>query len=248
MINLGTVVNLLCNPNLVNNYNESFKNSEPVSVTFCIPGNEFTPGFFNSWTKLLFFIKSNPNLITPHFVNYHSNNLAETCNDMLGGAHNKGVYQLPFADDFESKFVFFIEPDKVFEPLQVMQIIYKMIKYDVDIVSGVYFDKDNKLSIIENDTEEYFLKNKSFKNYNQEDLINLGKLNENSLCKVSNMGLGFVCIHNQLFSAIDYPWFTQESFEDHEGFYETNYSLFRKFKNNGTELYCDTSILIQSDK
>jgi hypothetical protein len=248
MINIGTAVNFLCNPNFIDNYNEIDKNSEPISVTFCIPGNNFTTGFFNSWTKLLFFIKSNPNLITPHFVNYNTNDLAVTCNDMLGGSENKGLYQLPFSNDFESSLLFFLEPDKVFEPLQVMQIIYKMAKYNLRILSGIYFDENKNLSIIEDDSEEYFLKHKAHKNYNQSDLIKMGRLSENNICQVSNMGLGFVCISNQLFSSIEYPWFTKEPYKNCDGFYDVSFSLFRKFKDQGVKLFCDTSTFIPTDK
>jgi hypothetical protein len=248
MINIGTAVNFLCNPSFVDNYNEDNKKSQPISVTFCIPGKDFTTGFFNSWTKLLFFIKNNPELITPHFVNYYTNELSSTLNEMLGGSDGNGTNQLPFSEDFESSLLFFLEPDKVFEPLQVMQIIYKMVKCNLGVLSGVYFEKDQKLSLIEEDSEEYYLKNKSLKKYNKEDLINLGKLSENSLCEVSNMGMGFVCINNGLFESINYPWFSKESISNSDEFYEVSHSLFRKFKNKKIDLYCDTSVFIQSDK
>ena len=231
MINIGTTVNLLCNPKLVDDYNKNDNKSEPIGVTFCIPGNNFTSGFFNSWTKFLFFLKSNPHLITPHFVNYHTNDLANTCNEMLGGNISKGAYQLPFDDDFETAFVFFIDPDKIFEPLQIMQIIYKMAKYNLNVLSGVYIHNDN-LSIIKEDKES--------KPFCKEELINLGRLSENNVCKVENVGLGFVCIKNELFASIKYPWFSNES--------NMAYDLFRKMKANGENIYCDTSIFIQTDK
>jgi hypothetical protein len=83
MINIGTVVDYLCNPNFLNN--DKTVESVPISVTFCIPGNNFTSGFFSSWTKLLFFLKANPSLITPHFVNYYSPNVYALRNAMLDG-------------------------------------------------------------------------------------------------------------------------------------------------------------------
>ena len=82
MINIGTCIDYLCNPSL---FNEPENEPSPISVTFCIPGNNFTTGFFNSWTKLLFFLKANPTLIAPHFVNYYSPNVYALRNAMLGG-------------------------------------------------------------------------------------------------------------------------------------------------------------------
>ena len=42
---------------------------KPV-VVFCIPGKDFSQGFFNSWTKFLYFLNQNP-ILDIHIVNYY---------------------------------------------------------------------------------------------------------------------------------------------------------------------------------
>ena len=246
MINIGTCIDYLCNPSL---FKEQPKQAFPLSVTFCIPGNNFTSGFFNSWTKLLFFLKSNPTLITPHFVNYYSPNVYALRNAMLGGDKELGDIQLPFVEDFDSTFVFWLDSDMVFEPEQVLQTIYKMTKYNIDILSGMYYAGDGKtLTVIKDDSEECLMQNGSFKYYLLDELKELAELHEAKICEVSNVGLGFVCIKNEIFEKIKYPWFEPEFYKNMNGFYNDDLSLFRKFKNIGTKIYCDTTVLVGHDK
>jgi hypothetical protein len=246
MINIGTCVNYLCNPSL---FSEEKKDPCPISVTFCIPGNNFTTGFFNSWTKLLFFLKANPTLITPHFVNYYSPNIYALRNAMLGGKQEAGNVQLPFAEDFESAYVFWLDSDMVFEPLQVLQTIYKMEKYNLDILSGMYYTGDGKtLTVLKDDSEECLKQNGSFKYYSLDELKELAETHEAKICEVSNVGLGFVCVRNEMFEKIDYPWFQPEFYKNMNGFYNEDLSIFRKFKSIGAKVYCDTTIIVGHDK
>ena len=246
MINIGTCVNYLCNPSL---FSEEKKDPCPISVTFCIPGNNFTTGFFNSWTKLLFFLKANPTLITPHFVNYYSPNVYALRNAMLGGKQEAGNVQIPFAEDFESAYIFWLDSDMVFEPLQVLQTIYKMEKYDLDILSGIYYTGDGKtLTVLKDDSEECLMQNGSFKYYSLDELKELAETHEAKICEVSNVGLGFVCVRNEMFEKIDYPWFQPEFYKNMNGFYNDDLSIFRKFKSIGAKIYCDTTIIVGHDK
>jgi len=246
MLNIGTCINYLCNPSL---FNQDNKEPDPISVTFCIPGNNFTTGFFNSWTKLLFFLKANPTLITPHFVNYYSPNIYALRNAMLGGKQEKGDMQIPFSEDFDSAFVFWLDSDMVFEPLQVLQIIYKMAKYDLDVLAGMYFTGDGKtLTVLKDDSEECLIKNGSFEYYTLEEMKKLAETNEANICQVENVGLGFVCTKNDLYGKIIYPWFQPEFYKNMNGFYNEDLSLFRRFKSIGAKIYCDTTILVGHDK
>ena len=228
MLNIGTAVNLLCNPSLFDENKNSSYTNKPVSVTFCIPGKNFSTGFFNSWTKFLFFIKDNPNLITPHFSNYYAEDTCEMKNTLLSGDINKGAYQLPFQEDFESTLIFWLDPNIVFEPLQVMQIIYKMFKHDLVILSALCC-KDEKLSSAIKDDQT---------NYSINELISTVKNQEFKICEIENTTLGFVCFKNTLFQEISYPWFEANN-ED--------LGLLIKLKDNGAKVYCDTSIVVRYD-
>jgi hypothetical protein len=168
---------------------------------------------------------------------------------MLGGNKELGDIQLPFVEDFDSTFVFWLDSDMVFEPEQVLQTIYKMTKYNIDILSGMYYAGDGKtLTVIKDDSEECLMQNGSFKYYLLDELKELAELHEAKICEVSNVGLGFVCIKNEIFEKIKYPWFEPEFYKNMNGFYNDDLSLFRKFKSIGTKIYCDTTVLVGHDK
>lgn len=255
MINIGTCVNFLTNTNLLNSDKEpEMSNTHqptyryPTSVTFCITGNVYTTGFFNSWTGLLFYLKENPSLINPHFINYHSENIYEARNYMLGGDPSLGKWQLPLIEDYDSKYIFFIDSNMVFNPMQVMQIIYKMIKFDLDILSAVCVQNDNvTTNVLSDDSEEYLIKNGKFEFYKKQELISLGLKAENNLVEVSNVGLNLICIKNELFEKIDYPWFEPELYKNLKGFYSADHSIIRKFKNIDIKVLCDTSLIVGRD-
>lgn len=229
MLNIGTCVNYFCSSNLLDDMNPT---SKPISVTFCILGNNYSPGFFLSWTKFLFYLKENPNLITPHFSNNFDEDTCAMKNNILGGLSSKGFHQTPFEDDFDCDLVFWINCEMIFEPVQILQIVYKMAKRDLEILTGVYFKNEN-LNLIEND------KNLSF--FTKEKLIEKAMQDEDRVCEIDNTYLDFVCIKNQLYKHIKYPWF--EKSDLHE-----DLAFFRKLKENKSIIYCDATIFVNRDK
>ncbi len=55
------------------------KSVKKPTVVFCLPGKDFTQGFFNSWTKLLYFLYMNP-IMEVHIVNYYLSNISQFFN------------------------------------------------------------------------------------------------------------------------------------------------------------------------
>jgi len=249
MINIGTCVNYLCSPTIFDEKKDhDVSYYYPPSVTFCITGNIYTTGFFNSWTKFLFFLKENPTLINPHFVSHYSENIFESRNEMLGGGINKGEWQLPLIEDFDSKYLFFMDSNMVFEPIQIMRIIYKMVKFDLNILSAVCMQNDGvHSSAVKNDAEEVLVENEKFEYFTKDELIAEGSKFEGDLVKVSNVGLNFVCVKNELFENIEYPWFEPESFVNLKGFYSDSHSVFRKMKKLDHKVLCDSSVIVGRD-
>jgi hypothetical protein len=124
-----------------------------------------------------------------------------------------------------------------------------MEKYNLDILSGMYYTGDGKtLTVLKDDSEECLLQNGSFKYYSLNELKELADTHEAKICEVSNVGLGFVCVRNEMFEKIDYPWFQPEFYKNMNGFYNEDLSIFRKFKSIGAKVYCDTTIIVGHDK
>ena len=66
---------------------------KPV-VVCCIPGKEFTPGFFDSWTKLL--LATSRGLPFDIIVSRHYSPVIFHCRANLLGADNRaGIHQIP---------------------------------------------------------------------------------------------------------------------------------------------------------
>lgn len=221
-----------------------------TSVAFCVPGNSFSPGFFASWTKLLHFLHLNPDVIEPHYINYYSPNIYNLRNQMLGGKSNGGKFQIPCKDDYELDYIFLIDSDMVFDPMQVFRVLYKMEKYKLDAMIAPYYMSDGKtLTVIKDDSEKTLIEKGQFVYYSFQELQTIGKLNEN-MADVENGGFGFACIAARCFEKIEYPWFEPMKYESEElnGFYNDDTSFFKKFKKAGFYLACDTSVMIGHDK
>ena len=224
--------------------------NKKTSVVFCVPGNSFSPGFFASWTKLLHFMHLNPNVIEPHYINYYSPNIYNLRNQMLGGKSDGGKFQTPCEEDYKLDYIFLIDSDMVFDPMQVFRMIYKMEKYKLDAMIAPYYMGDGKtLTVIKDDSEKTLIEKGQFKYFSFQELQTIGKLNEN-MADVSNGGFGFACIAARCFEKIEYPWFEPMKYESPEltGFFNDDISFFKKFKKAGFNLACDTSIMIGHDK
>ena len=181
--------------------------NKKTSVVFCVPGNSFSPGFFASWTKLLHFMHLNPDVIEPHYINYYSPNIYNLRNQMLGGKSDGGKFQTPCEEDYKLDYIFLIDSDMVFDPMQVFRMIYKMEKYKLDAMIAPYYMGDGKtLTVIKDDSEKTLSEKGQFKYFSFQELQTIGKLNEN-MADVANGGFGFACIAARCFDRIEYPWF-----------------------------------------
>lgn len=224
--------------------------NKKTSVVFCVPGNQFSPGFFASWTKLLHFLHQNPEVIEPHYLNFYSSNIYNLRNQMLGGKADGGEFQIPCQEDYNVDYVFLIDSDMVFDPMQVFRILYKMEKYKLDAMVAPYYMSDGKtLTVIKDDSEKTLLEKGQFVYFSYQELQTIGKLNEN-MADVANGGFGFACIAARCFEKISYPWFEPMNYdtESIRGFFNDDISFFKKFKKAGFNLACDTSVMIGHDK
>ena len=97
---------------------------KPV-VVCCIPGKEFTPGFFDSWTKFL--LASARGLPFDIIVSRHYSPVIFHCRANLLGADNRaGIHQIPFQGKIDYDYIMWFDSDSVFEPEQVFQLFQKM--------------------------------------------------------------------------------------------------------------------------
>ena len=131
-------------------------------MLFCIPGGSFTPGFFDSWTRLCMAAAQLPfDLVcTRHYspVIYH-------CRANLLGADNRaGEHQIPFQGKLPYDYMMWLDTDINFTVEQIVHLFNRMQKdKEIDVLSGIYLTTDGVHSTIVKDWDtNYFLKTGMF--------------------------------------------------------------------------------------
>lgn len=222
---------------------------KPV-VVFCIPGKDFSQGFFNSWTKLLYFLNQNP-ILDIHIVNYYLSNINQCRNTILGGKKTSGKYQVLFDGEWEYDYIFWLDTDVVFEPHDIARILMKLqMNKDVEILSGIYAMANGAPAVIVDDSPEALHENDSYTNATIEDLLVDGTKHQHGLVKVKCPGMGFVAFKKNVFEKISYPWFENLKI-DSPHFVDYDFedvSLFKKLAKKDIFVYVDTETLIGHDK
>jgi hypothetical protein len=133
-------------------------NKKPV-VVCCIPGKEFTPGFFDSWTKFL--LSGVRGLPFDIIVSRHYSPVIFHCRANLLGADNRaGIHQIPFQGKIDYDYIMWFDSDIVFEPENVMKLFNRMQKdRALEVLCGIYLTTSGTHSTIVRDWDlEYFLK------------------------------------------------------------------------------------------
>ena len=92
-------------------------------ISFCIPGNEFSNRFLESWTNLVKTLSCKWHLFTGYIPNI---------------SYNRQVL-LDRAKMIRPTHYMWIDSDQVFKP----EDFYKLIEHDKDIVSGIYHKTQN---------------------------------------------------------------------------------------------------------
>lgn len=228
------------------------KKEEPKkpTVVFCLPGKEFSQGFFNSWTKLLYFLYVNP-ILDIHIVNYYLSNIAQCRNTILGGKKTSGKYQVLFENEWNYDYIFWIDTDIVFEPQDVARILVKLSSNpDVQVLSGLYPMANNQPVAIKDFSIDHLKEHEVYEHYDMDELLQESVKNEDGLVKVKCPGMGFVAFKKNVFEKIQYPWFENTKIESpHFVDYDfEDVSLFKKLENKNVEVYIDMETIVGHDK
>lgn len=146
-------------------------------VIFCIPGKDFTQGFFDSWTNLLQFCARKK-------IDFAVSRFHDAC---VQAARTKCLAPeldadpvIPFGGKVDYDYLMWIDTDMVFEPEQ----FFDLLAHDVDIVSGAAKSMDGEFT------------------YRP-----LGGKQEGKLIKCAYNGMFWMLIKKGVFEKIEYPWF-----------------------------------------
>jgi hypothetical protein len=222
---------------------------KPV-VLFAIPGGSFTPGFFDSWTKLTMAAGRLPfdMVCTRHYspVIYH-------CRANLLGADNRaGEHQIPFQGKLNYDYMMWLDTDINFTPDQVVSLFETMQKKKhVDVLCGIYLTADGHHSTIVKDWDvNYFLKTGLFPFLTIPQLKEEAAKSQDKLAKVFYAGMGFMMVRKGAFEKVTYPWFEpiMHEIEMSRDFSSEDVSLCWKWAEKNVGIYIDPEIVVGHEK
>ena len=222
---------------------------KPV-VLFAIPGGSFTPGFFDSWTKLTMAAGRLPfdMVCTRHYspVIYH-------CRANLLGADNRaGEHQIPFQGKLNYDYMMWLDTDINFTVEQVVSLFETMQKKKhVDVLCGIYLTADGHHSTIVKDWDvNFFLKTGMFPFLTIPQLKEEAAKSADKLAKVFYAGMGFMMVRKGAFEKVTYPWFepVMHEIEMSRDFSSEDVSLCWKWAEKGVGIYIDPEIVVGHEK
>ena len=226
------------------------KSVKKPTVVFCLPGKDFTQGFFNSWTKLLYFLYMNP-IMEVHIVNYYLSNISQCRNTILGGKKTSGKFQNLFEGEWKYDYIFWIDTDIVFEPMDVARILLKLdANPELEVISGLYAMANNEPVAIKEFSSDYLKENERYEHFEMDELYQLSIQNNDALVKVKCPGMGFVAFKNGVFEKLQYPWFENTKIESPHfvDFDFEDVSLFKKLEQNNIDVFVDMETIVGHDK
>lgn len=189
-------------------------------IIFCIPGNNFSRNFMNSWTNTIFALcRSNKyDVIVSNQFSSQVNFARAMC---LGANVLGGVSQKPFQGKIKYDAVIWLDSDMVFSPEQIFTLIEKTL-HEHKVFSGIYFmNGGSNLCCVENWDLSYYKKYGSFEFLTKEKFGQYIKDDKRYL-KCAYVGMGCMGIRYGILEdeRLKYPWFFRNIEKIDDNIYE----------------------------
>lgn len=211
---------------------------EEIDYFFCLPGNNFSGKFLNSWTQTVLYLNSLNLNIKYSFL--YTPIVSETRNKLIGNLnlqHGQNlISSIPFNGKIKPKKVIFIDSDIAWSN----EDIKILLNSDKDIICGAYpvdgfFYKglNGGLSVIKNGR-----------------MLMPNEINFSEPYEVDSCGFGFIAINFQIFQEIPAPWFNSyyKNFTEHIESVGEDVDFCEKVKKIGYKIYCDPKINLGHEK
>jgi len=223
---------------------------KPV-VVFCIPGKEFTPGFFDSWTKML--IELGKNCPFDIVVSRHYSPVIFHCRANLLGADNRaGKHQIPFQGRIDYDYIMWLDSDIVFEPQDVFKLFRAMERdRTLEVLCGIYLTTSGTHSTIVKDWNlDFFQRTGMFPFLTPEELKKIAQKSPKKLADVFYAGMGFMMCRKGAIEKVTYPWFEpiMHEIEISRDFSSEDVSLCWKWRDAGVKIWVDPDVLVGHEK
>ena len=233
--------------------------SEPVTLgpppkrpllVLCIPGKDYTPGFFDSVMRFCLMSKYYPFDI---MISRHYSPVIFHCRANILGADNRaGKHQMPFQGKVPYDYLMWLDTDIVFQPEHILQLFEKMQKdKSLEVLTGIYLTTSGTHSTIVKDWDvEFFLKTGMFPFLSPQQLKEEAEKNPKKLAEVFYAGMGFMMCRRGAIEKVTYPWFepVMHEIEISRDFSSEDVSLCWKWQHAGVKIYVDPDIIVGHEK
>ena len=213
---------------------------QPPVIVFCLPGKTFSGAFLDSWTDLLGYCHERGlNFVVSRQyspVIYYVRNLC------LGGDILRGEDQKPFNGEINYTHIMWIDSDIIFK----REHFDSLLKYDLDIISGIYMMKGNKyFATVKKWDEEYLKEHGAFQFLTEKDIQG-----HKGFMEVDYTGFGFILIKRHVHEALKYPWFRPvwHQIGPCKDFSSEDSSICKLIKDAGFQIYVDPRIRVGHEK
>lgn len=172
-----------------------------MKLVICMPGNNFSGSFFDSFVTFYHWCFHNGIKVT--IARKESCNIYYVRNMCLGGDVQRGKNQKPWDGRVDYDYMLWLDSDIIFSP----QHFINLIQMKKDIASGLYL-MDNKsrnpeeFATVVDWNEEFFKQNGYFRFLQKTDIIN-----KTEPFTADYTGFGFILIKKGVFENLEYPWF-----------------------------------------
>ena len=194
-----------------------------TKVVFCLPGNSYTRGFFDSWVKLDGYLKGQGiEAVVSTAGGSNVSKVRERCVRPFkpGSLHPNE----PFYGEIDYDYIMWIDSDIIFNP----EDFQKLLDKDLDIVAGLYNAADGNFACrIVDDSD--------------------GKTKQVvGPVEAEWVGMGFMLMKRGVLEAITPPWF-QTTVVDGQFLTEDIYFCYMA-RNAGIKVYVDPNVVVKHVK
>jgi hypothetical protein len=213
---------------------------KPLTVIFCLPGNNFSNDFLCSWSELILWcVKNN---IRPIMSSHYDAVVYYVRNKCLGGDVRRGKNQKPYNGQISYDYMMWVDSDIVFTP----DHFKKLLERNLPIISGLYLMQGGThyATVVDWD-EKYFEKNGTFQFAQPKDFQ--GKTNP---IEVDYTGFGFILAKYGVFESLEYPWFRPIFYNigNAYDFCSEDVGICKLLKAAGNKIYIDPTVKVGHQK
>lgn len=215
--------------------------NRPLNVLFCLPGDNYSGKFIQSWTRLLIWCLGHG--INCEIFQMYSSNIYHVRECFLSYNVILDTKKVKAFGGKNYDFVFWLDSDQIFLPEQFHQLLL----HDCDIIGAairVQMNDEYAFGWIDKDLLE---KKNELKRWRVQDMEHIKEPFE-----VDYAGLAFTLVKRGVFESLEFPWFEPVPYSEYipgkVGFMGEDMSICHRLRKKGFRIYIDPQVKVGHEK